>query len=70
MQDDGVAHSPFTQANDPTAIKSLIAVRKMASFAEPHAGNKLAMSASSDALQASIAPLHIVKEGDCGVIVL
>ena len=55
MKDDGVARSPSAQlTNDPTAIRSLIAVRKVASSAKPHAGNKLAMSASSDALEASI----------------
>ena len=56
MQDGVVAHSLSAQAtNDPTAIRSLIAVGKVASVAGPHAGNKLAMSASSDALEASIA---------------
>ena len=55
-QDGNVARSPSVEAtNDPTAIRSLIAIRKVASFAKPHPGNKLAMSASSDALEASIA---------------
>ena len=36
----------------------------MASFAVPHAGNKLAMSASSNALEASIAVFSVAKEGD------
>ena len=54
-EDGVVAHSPSAQAsNDPIAIRSLIAVRKLASCAGPHVGNKLAMSASSDALEASI----------------
>ena len=65
MQDGGVARSPSGQENkDPTAIRRLIAVGKVASFAVPHAGNKLAMSASSDALEASIATFSAAKEGD------
>ena len=36
----------------------------MASFVVPHAGNKLAMSASSNALEASIAAFSVAKEGD------
>ena len=64
-QDGGVARSPFAQENkDPMAIRRLIAVGKVASFAVPHAGNKFAMSASSDALEASIAALSAEKEGD------
>ena len=56
VKDGGVARSPSAQVTkDPTAIRSLIAVRKVASFVKPHAGNKLAMSTSSDALGASIA---------------
>ena len=55
-QDGSVAHSPSAQAtNDAMATRSLIAVGKLASFAKPHAGNKLAMSASSNALEAPIA---------------
>ena len=38
--------------------------RKMAFFAVQTAGNKAAMSASSDALEASIAAQRITKEGD------
>ena len=65
VQDGGVARSPSAQENkDPTAIKRLIAVGKVASFTVPHAGNKLAMSASSDALEASIAAFSAAKEGD------
>ena len=36
------------------AIKSLIAIGKVASFVVPLVGNKLAMSTSSDMLEASI----------------
>ena len=65
VKDGGVACSPSAQVtNDPTAIRSLIAVRKVPSFAKPHAGNKLAMSASSDVLEASIAASRVVKKGD------
>ena len=67
MRDDGVARSPSAQENnDPTAIRRFIVVGKVASFAVPHAGNKLAMSASSDALEASIAAFSASKEGDVG----
>ena len=38
--------------------------REMASFAVPTAANKAAMSAFSDALEASIAAQCIAKEGD------
>ena len=38
--------------------------RKMAFFAVPLAGNKVAISASSDELEASIASFSAVKEGD------
>ena len=56
---------PSMQENkDPMAIRRLIAIGKVASFAVPHAGNKLAMIASSDALEASIAAFSAVKEGD------
>ena len=55
-QHGGVARSPSAQENkNLTAIRSLIAVGKVASFAMPLEGNKVAMSASSDALEASIA---------------
>ena len=55
-QDGSVARPPSVQAiNDPTAIRSLIAIGKMAFFAVPSAGNKVAMIASSDELEASIA---------------
>ena len=50
--------------SNPTAIRRLIAVGKVASFAVPLAGNKLVMSAPSDALEASIAAQRVVKEGD------
>ena len=64
-QDGGVARSPSVQENkDPTAIKRLIAIGKVASFAVPNAGNKLAMIAFSDALEASIAAFLAAKEGD------
>ena len=49
---------------DPIVIRRLIAIGKVASFAVPHTGNKLAMSASSDALEASIATFLATKEGD------
>ena len=55
VQDGGVAHSPSAQENNnPMAIRSLIAVGKVVFFADPHAGNKLAMSASNNALETSI----------------
>ena len=55
MKDGGVARSPLAQTkNHPTAIKSLIAVRKVASFVVPLVGNELAMNASSHMLEASI----------------
>ena len=64
-QDGGVARPPSLQViNDPTAIRSLIAVGKWPFFAVQTAGNKAAMSASSDALEASIAAQRIAKEGD------
>ena len=64
--DDGdVARSPSEQENNnPTAIRRLIAVGKVASFGVRHAGNKIAMSASSDALEASIAAFSAAKEGN------
>ena len=64
-KDGSIARSPSAQVtNDPTAMRSLIAGGKVASFAKPHVGNKLAMIASSDALEASIAAQRVVKESD------
>ena len=55
-KDDNIAHLPSMQANNNlTAIRSLIAIREVASFAVPPLGNKLAMSTSSAMLEASIA---------------
>ena len=65
MQDDGVARSPLTQENnDPIAIKSLIAVKRVAYFAVPPVGNEIAMSASSNAPEASISVFEVAKEDD------
>ena len=56
VQDGGVAYSSFGQENkNLMAIRSLIAVGKVASFVVPSAGNKVAMSASSNTMEASIA---------------
>ena len=50
-QDGGVARLPLVEENnDLMEIKGLIAIGKVASFAWPLAGNKLAMSASSNML--------------------
>ena len=64
-QDGRVACSPSMQENKaPMAISSLIAVRKVTSFAVPPTGNKAAIEAFSDALESSIDVYCIVKEGN------
>ena len=66
VQDGRVARSPSAQENkeDLMAIKSFIAIRKVASFVVPPAGNGVAMNASSNALEPPIAAWHMAKEGD------
>ena len=64
-KDGRVVHSSLAQENnDPTAIKNLISIGWVAYFAVPPEGNKLAMSASSDTLEASICAQRVTKEGD------
>ena len=46
------------------AIRSLIAIGRVAYFSVPLAGNKLAMSTSNDELEVSIGMLADAKEGD------
>ena len=41
-----------------------MAIKKVASFAQPPTGKKLAISTSSNAPEASIATWHIVEEGN------
>ena len=57
VQDGDLAHSPLLQANNnPRAIKSLIAIKKL--------GYRLAMSASRDELEASIDPFTFAEKND------
>ena len=63
MQDGAVAGSTLAQSkNHPTAIRSFIAIVKVASFITPLAGNELAMSASTNVLGALIAAFSIAQE--------
>ena len=55
MQDGDVSHLTSTEIkNDLVAIRSLIAAKKVASFAMPLVGNKLAMNASRNILEALV----------------
>ena len=55
-QDGRVAHMPLAQEkNDPTANRSLIAVRKLETFKVQPMGNKIVMISSCDALEAPMA---------------
>ena len=64
-QDGSVSRLPSVEENkDPRSIRRLLGIGKVASFTVPHAGNKLAMSASSNTLEASIVAFSAAKEGD------
>lgn len=63
VQDGAVACLPFAQANnDLITIRSLIPIGKGVSFAMQPTSNKMGMSASSDALKASIATFSVAKD--------
>ena len=56
---------PLAEAKkDMAAIRCSIAIRRLASFAKPPVGNKLAMSAPNDVLGVLIIALAFAKGGD------
>ena len=65
MQDGGVTRSASAQENnDSMATRSLIAAGRVVYLSVPRAGNENAMSASNNALEASIGAQRFTKEGD------